>query len=143
MRRALPAAATLLIGFAAALPASASASASSVDAERTRYGKVLFDGDGRVLYLFTKEKGERPRCYRACARAWPPFLSDGRPEAEGAVRRRLLGTTKRKNGEKQVTYNGHPLYYYEHDDPGEILCHDVFEFGGDWLVVTARGRPAD
>ena len=126
----------------AALALPATAGATVVDTQQSRYGKVLFDGDGRVLYLFTKEETEKPRCYGGCAEAWPPFLV-GEPDATGAVKQKLLGTTKRRNGNVQGTYNGHPLYYYEHDDPGEILCHDVFEYGGDWLVVKPSGKPAD
>ncbi len=62
--------------------------------------------------------------------------------ALGGAKQRLLGTTRRKNGKLQATYAGHPLYYYVHDSPGNILCHDVVEFGGRWLVVKPSGKPA-
>ncbi len=52
---------------------------------------------------------------------------------------RSLGTTHRRGGTLQVTYAGHPLYYYSSDSPGQILCQDVEEFGGTWLVVSPRG----
>lgn len=139
MRRLLLFAVPLVL----ALLIPASAMATVVTATESRYGKVLFDGDGRVLYLFTKEKTDKPRCYGPCAKAWPPFVVGGTPDAEGATKQKLFGTTKRRNGNIQGTYNGHPLYYYEHDDPGEILCHDVFEYGGDWFVVTPKGKAAD
>ena len=58
------------------------------------------------------------------------------------MNRKLLGRTTRPDGRKQVTYNGHPLYFYVHDPKGQILCHNVFEFGGDWLVVRKSGNPA-
>lgn len=109
----------------------------------SQYGDVLFDGKGFSLYLFTDDKKDKSRCYGACAKAWPPFKTKGKPVAGTAVDASLLGTTKRRNGSKQVTYDGHPLYYYEHDDEaGEILCHDVSEFGGRWLVVQPDGDPA-
>jgi len=141
MRRALQIAALAVLALALAAPASAMG--ATITAHESRYGKVLFDGADRVLYLFTKEETEKPRCYGECAEAWPPFVVAGKPKAGDGAKGKHIGVTKRRNGSKQGTYNGHPLYYYEHDDPGEILCHDVFEYGGDWLVVTPRGKPAD
>ncbi len=96
---------------------------------------------GEAFYLFGKDRGPS-RCYGSCARAWPPVLTKGGPVAVGGVKQKLLGTTRRKNGRKQVTYAGHPLYYYVDDAPGRILCHDVSEFGGLWRVVKPNGRPA-
>lgn len=109
-----------------------------VDSE---FGRVVADRRGEALYLFDREKAGRSECYGACARAWPPLLTKGRPVAAG-VDQGLLGTTRRADGRHQVTYAGHPLYYYVSDSPGTILCHDVVEFGGTWLVVTPSGRPA-
>jgi predicted lipoprotein with Yx(FWY)xxD motif len=108
----------------------------------SQYGRVIADGKGEALYLFDKERGSKSRCYGACARAWPPVLTKGRPRAVKGAKQRLLGTTVRRNGKRQVTYAGHPLYYYVDDSPGTILCHDVDEFGGLWLVVKPNGRPA-
>ena len=71
--------------------------------------------------------------------SWP---RPGDPSPAAGPNPELLGTTRRKNGKLQVTYAGNPLYYYVHDTPGEILCHDVVEFGGLWLVVRPSGRPA-
>lgn len=105
------------------------------------FGRMLFDGEGQAIYLFDKERTSRPACYKACAQAWPPVLSDGIPNAAGAVRPALLGTTTRSDGTVQVTYGGHPLYYYAHEGPGQVLCHNVSEFGGLWLVVTPPGDP--
>jgi predicted lipoprotein with Yx(FWY)xxD motif len=106
------------------------------------YGTMLFDKSGQAIYLFDRESSERPRCYRGCAEAWPPVLTDGEPRATGRVKQRLLDTTERKDGTEQVTYAGHPLYYYAHEDKGEVLCHDVEEYGGVWLVVQPDGQPA-
>jgi predicted lipoprotein with Yx(FWY)xxD motif len=116
---------------------------AEVQVMSSQYGDVLFDGRGYALYLFTHDKQDKSRCYGACAKAWPPFKTKGKPVAGTGADASLLGKTKRKNGTKQVTYDGHPLYYYEHDDEvGEILCHDVEEFGGRWLVVQPDGNPA-
>jgi predicted lipoprotein with Yx(FWY)xxD motif len=108
---------------------------------KTRYGRILVDGRSRALYLFTRERSKRSRCYGDCATAWPPFLASGGARAGKGAKADLLGTTKRRDGKTQVTYNGHPLYYYVSDnEPGEVLCQDVEEFGGIWYVVSSRGR---
>jgi len=107
----------------------------------SRYGRMLFDGKGRAIYLFTREKGTRSRCYGQCAVAWPPVFTKGAPRARAGVDRKLLGTTRRRDGRRQVTYNGHPLYYYITDTrPGQITCQDITEFGGTWLVVAPSGN---
>jgi predicted lipoprotein with Yx(FWY)xxD motif len=69
-------------------------------------------------------------------------LTDGLPQARGAARFELLGAIQRRDGSLQVTYDGQPLYFYAHEDKGEVLCHNVSEFGGRWLVVTPGGEPA-
>ena len=105
------------------------------------YGRILADGKGRALYLFTKDD-EKSRCYGDCAKAWPPFITKGKPRARGNVKADLLGTVKRRNGKKQVTYKGHPLYYYVGDtEPGQVLCQAVLEYGGYWYVVKRSGEP--
>lgn len=105
------------------------------------YGRVVADGRGEALYLFGRDRSKRSRCYGECARAWPPVLTRGRPRAGKGIKARLLGVTKRKNGKLQVTYRNHPLYYYVADAPGRILCQNVDEFGGLWLVVKPSGKP--
>jgi predicted lipoprotein with Yx(FWY)xxD motif len=107
----------------------------------SRYGRMLFDSRGRAIYLFTKEKGSRSRCYGQCAVAWPPVFTRGRPRARSGVDRDLLATTRRRDGRRQVTYNGHPLYYYISDvRSGQVTCQNVVEFGGTWLVVDPAGN---
>jgi predicted lipoprotein with Yx(FWY)xxD motif len=107
----------------------------------SQYGRVIADRKGEAVYLFTKEQSGKSECYGACAEAWPPLLAKGKPRAGSGARSRLLGTTKRRGGARQVTYRGQPLYYYKDDSPGQILCQDVDEFGGRWLVVKPSGRP--
>ena len=98
---------------------------------------MLFDGSGRALYLF-----KRDSCSGACAKAWPPFLTTKTPKAGAGARVSLLGTTKRADGTLQVTYAGHPLYYFSGDTkPGQTKCQNVSNFGGLWLVVSPSGAP--
>jgi predicted lipoprotein with Yx(FWY)xxD motif len=107
----------------------------------SQFGRILADGRGQAVYLFDKEERGRSECYGDCAVAWPPVLTKGRPVAGRGARGRLLATTRRRGGERQVTYGGRPLYYYVADAPGRVLCHDVFEFGGLWLVLRSDGTP--
>jgi predicted lipoprotein with Yx(FWY)xxD motif len=107
----------------------------------SQFGQILGDGRGQAVYVFDAEDSSKPECYGACARAWPPVLTKGRPVAGQGVRGGRLGTTRRRSGKRQVTVNGRPLYYYIDDAPGRVLCHDVEEFGGLWLVVRRDGTP--
>src|SRR4051795_11487490 len=92
-------------GAAAATPAPmTSERGASVRVMSSRYGKVLFDGRSRALYLFTRERRKRSRCYGACAKAWPPLLTKGRPTAIRGADASLLATTRRRDGSAQVTY---------------------------------------
>jgi predicted lipoprotein with Yx(FWY)xxD motif len=129
-------------GSMAATQATAAKKTTKVQLRESKFGKVLFAGNGRVLYLFTSDMAGTSNCSGECAAAWPPFYARGKLVAGDGVNRKLLGRTTRPDGRKQVTYKGHPLYFYVHDPRGEILCHNVNEFGGDWLVVRASGKPA-
>ena len=140
---------TLLAGIAAstalaalAAPADSMTSAPTLTARSSAYGKILFDGRGYALYAFTRDpRGGKSHCYGACAQAWPVYYKHGAPTAGRGVSRRLIGFVKRKDGRRQVTYNGRPLYYYVNDRrPGQVLCQDVFEYGGRWLVVRPSGK---
>jgi predicted lipoprotein with Yx(FWY)xxD motif len=109
----------------------------------SQLGPVLFDGHNRALYLFTRDARNRSRCYGACAVAWPPFFAKGRPRAAQGVDQSLLGTIKRRDGRRQVSYKGQPLYFYIDDPRGQVLCNNVREFGGTWYALTAQGeRPS-
>jgi predicted lipoprotein with Yx(FWY)xxD motif len=132
---------------AAAAPTTTAQSAKSgggagttIKTSSSQYGQVLFDGDERAIYYFDKESGSTSECYGACAEAWPPVLTKGDPQAGSGAQAGLLGTAQRDDGTTQVTYDGHPLYYYVDDPNGEVLCHNVNEFGGLWLAVQGNGQ---
>jgi predicted lipoprotein with Yx(FWY)xxD motif len=111
------------------------ASAPTINVHASRYGPVVFDGRGFALYAFTADKPGRSTCFGACAKAWPPFIVTRRPTGNP-----LLGVTRRRDGRLQVTLAGRPLYHYVGDRrPGQILCQNVPEFGGTWLVVRKDG----
>jgi predicted lipoprotein with Yx(FWY)xxD motif len=121
--------------------AAGQATPQTLTLRSTRYGRILFDGRGRVLYGFTRDRRRGPsRCYGACARAWPVYLARGTVVRAGpGVRKSLIGKTRRRDGRLQFTYNGWPLYYYAHEGPGEVRCQNVDQFGGLWLVVRPNG----
>jgi predicted lipoprotein with Yx(FWY)xxD motif len=107
----------------------------------SQFGRVLFSGNDRALYLFTRDGRRKSRCYGDCAAAWPPFYARGKPRAASGVDASLLGTVKRRDGRRQVTYKGQPLYFYVHDPKRQVLCNDVVEFGGTWFALDAAGEP--
>lgn len=107
----------------------------------SEFGRMLFDRRGQAIYLFEPESAGTPACYGECEKAWPPVLTTARPQASKGADPDLLGTVRRRDGSRQVTYGGWPLYFYAHEGPGEVLCHDVFLNGGLWLAVGPDGRP--
>jgi predicted lipoprotein with Yx(FWY)xxD motif len=123
-------------------PRPSAAKGTTIITADSQFGAMLFDASGQAIYLFDAERGSRPECYGECAEDWPPVLTTGRPRAKGAVQGDLLGTTRRKDGRSQVTYAGHPLYLYAHEGKHQVLCHDIEEYGGLWLVVQPDGDPA-
>jgi predicted lipoprotein with Yx(FWY)xxD motif len=125
----------------AATPADQPAGTTIIAAD-SKFGSMLYDDSGQPIYLFDAETTSQPECDGKCADAWPPVLTEGTPRAKGAVRSDLLGTTRRKDGSVQITYAGHPLYFYAHEGKYQVLCHNVTEFGGTWLVVQPNGKPA-
>jgi predicted lipoprotein with Yx(FWY)xxD motif len=129
-----------LVGVVASAQAAPGA-AARVSVRSTEYGKTLFGPSGKVVYVFGADRGSTSRCYGVCAAAWPPLLTSAAPLAGPGVEAKLLGMTKRKNGTLQVTYNGHPLYYYEADKVGKIMCQHATMHGGLWLVIKPNGQP--
>jgi predicted lipoprotein with Yx(FWY)xxD motif len=127
-------------GSGAVAAADAAQAPATLTLRSSQFGRVLFDGRGRVLYGFTRDRRGGPsRCYGACAAAWPVYFAKGSMRAGAGVKKSLIGTTRRRDGRLQITYNGWPLYYYAHEGPGEVKCQNVDQFGGLWLVVRASG----
>lgn len=104
-------------------------------------GTIIVSSEGLTLYDFHKDKGGNSSCYGACASAWPPLLTEGEPKAEAGAMANQLGTTKRKDGTVQVTYNGWPLYTYAGDKaPGEANGNDIDQFGAEWYALMPNGE---
>jgi predicted lipoprotein with Yx(FWY)xxD motif len=113
---------------------------AAVTLAASKLGKVLVGPNGRTLYDFAADKTMKSTCYGACASLWPPLTVKGTPSAGPGVKASLLGTTKRTDGTTEVTYNGHPLYYYAGDTAaGDTTGQDINQFGALWYVLTADG----
>jgi predicted lipoprotein with Yx(FWY)xxD motif len=127
-------------------PTAEAAEAKAVTVQVTQndaLGRFLAEGDGRTLYLFMKDTKDTSNCYDKCAQSWPALLPAGQPTLMDGVNAALIGTTQRKDGASQLTYNGWPLYYFAKDQaPGDTSGQSV---GDVWWVVSAEGnaiRPA-
>jgi predicted lipoprotein with Yx(FWY)xxD motif len=108
---------------------------------QTKYGKALTSKTDQALYLFEKDKRNKSSCYGTCAKAWPPYVTDGQVRAGSGVKADLLGTLKRDDGKTQIAYNGHPLYYYIKDrSPGDATGQDLEDHGAEWYLVGANGQ---
>jgi predicted lipoprotein with Yx(FWY)xxD motif len=107
-------------------------------------GLVLADSEGRTLYAFSADSGGEPTCDGACEKAWPPLIvSKGEPEPSNGASAAKLGTAARKDGSRQVTYAGHPLYAFSGDkSPGEAKGNGASAFGGTWTALKGSGAPA-
>jgi predicted lipoprotein with Yx(FWY)xxD motif len=128
-------------------PASSSATANggaTVAVKGSTLGAILVDGKGRTLYLFEKDQGTTSSCYGACAGGWPPYTTNGAPRAGAGVSASLLGTTTRTDGKTEVTYHGHPLYYFAGDrKPGDSNGEGLKAFGAEWYVLSAAGNKVE
>jgi predicted lipoprotein with Yx(FWY)xxD motif len=103
-------------------------------------GTYLTDGSGRSLYLFASDHGGTSSCSGACVSAWPPLTSKGVPDASGGAKTSMLATISRSDGSKQVTYGGHPLYYFSGDSAaGQTNGQGVDGFGAKWWLVSPSG----
>jgi predicted lipoprotein with Yx(FWY)xxD motif len=136
--------AVLVTLVAAALAATAAVAStnksSSISLRTTKVGKVLVAANGRTLYLFTADTHKKSACYGQCAKYWPPLIG-AKPTVGTGLKASLAGTTKRKGGKLQVTYGGHPLYFFAQDKKaGDLNGQGFVHFGGTWWVVSAAGK---
>jgi predicted lipoprotein with Yx(FWY)xxD motif len=135
-----------LLGIAASLAAIASAStrtstaAATVKAGGSSLGRIVVDARGHTLYLFEKDTRTRSACSGTCAAYWPPALTTGKAVAGPGLKASLLGTIRRNDGRKQVTYAGHPLYRYVLDTrPGQVRGEGLQDFGAGWDALSPSG----
>lgn len=124
-----------------AASATSAAQGATVAVTTGSLGQFLVDGSGRTLYLFEADTGTKSTCDGACLGAWPAVTTSGAPQAGTGAQASLLGTTPRGDGTMQVTYNGHPLYYFAGDKkPGDTTGAGITSFGAGWDVVSPAGN---
>jgi predicted lipoprotein with Yx(FWY)xxD motif len=139
VRRALAALAVAAVA-AGCGTSSEAAGGTSIVVRNSQFGRILVNSKRQAIYLFQRDSKQKSNCYGDCAAAWPPVYTTGTPKALRGVRKSLLGTIKRRDGKTQVTYAGNPLYYYAHEGPGQVLCHNVRLNGGYWWVIGPDGK---
>jgi predicted lipoprotein with Yx(FWY)xxD motif len=120
---------------------TSNAGTSSVSVKQTPLGGILVGAGGRTLYLFQADKPNHSTLSRAGFVVWPAFTTSGTPRAAGGARAADIGTIGRSGGRHQVTYNGHPLYYFVGDrQAGSTAGQGLFEFGAKWYVLSPSGK---
>jgi predicted lipoprotein with Yx(FWY)xxD motif len=129
---------------AAAAPASGAAAGASggtvITTAKSSAGTFLTTGSGKAVYLWVKDTGDMSNCTGACAGAWPPVTTTGTATATGGAKASDIGTITRSDGTKQVTYDGHPLYYFSGDSgPGTATGQGSDGFGAKWWLVSPTG----
>lgn len=140
-----PTATTTPAASTSATGASSSAGGVMVSVKQSKDGTILAAGPKHLtVYLFEADKGGQSACSGACVSAWPPVTTGGEPQAGGSASSAKLGTISRSDGTKQVTYDGHPLYFFEKDgDAGDAYGQGVKGFGANWYVVAPSGNKID
>ena len=133
---------------ATASPSPASSPEASAEtikvATDAKLGTILVDGEGKTVYLFVKDTGTASTCYTDCATFWPPVVTKGAPIAGAGAQASLLGTTQRTDGTTEVTYAGHPLYYFLNDKAaGDTKGQGVNGFGALWWVMNPSGAAVE
>lgn len=140
----LPVAALIAAGCGTAIPPN-NGHQAAVEVTNSTLGRFLADGEGHTLYLFKRDEGGESYCNGACASVWPPFETDGKPRGMAGLPASSLGTIKRDDGDLQVTYRGHPLYFYAADASaaGKTKGEDVKQFGASWYVLGTNGKAVE
>jgi predicted lipoprotein with Yx(FWY)xxD motif len=127
-------------GGSASTNAAGAGGGISITTGHSSFGVIVTGSNGRAVYLFEKDAGTTSSCYGACAAAWPPVLTTGAPAATSGVSPALLGTVRRSDGTTQVTYAGHPLYYFAGDSrAGDVTGEGSQSFGAGWDLLTPTG----
>jgi predicted lipoprotein with Yx(FWY)xxD motif len=141
---AYPTASETTSSATATTPASGGATTVTVK-QASKLGTILAAGSKKLtVYMFEGDKGASSSCSGACASVWPPVTTSGAPSASGAASSSVLGTITRSDGTTQITYKGHPLYFFARDkDSGDAYGQGVKGFGADWYVLAPSGSKVD
>jgi predicted lipoprotein with Yx(FWY)xxD motif len=137
-----PAAAAPAANTSTASTTSSAAAATGITLKTAKGsgGTHLAGPNGHALYLWVADSGGKSACSGSCAKAWPPLLTKGKPAAGTGVDASDLGTVMRSDGSEQVTYKGHPLYYFVADtSAGSTKGQGSDGFGAKWWLIAPSG----
>jgi predicted lipoprotein with Yx(FWY)xxD motif len=116
---------------------SSSATAVTLKSVSSPLGTILVDQDGKTLYLFEADSKNKSNCSGGCLNLWPPLMADGTAKAGSGVTAGMIGTA---TGSSQVTYAGHPLYWFSGDtNAGDTNGQGLDDFGGEWYAISPAG----
>jgi predicted lipoprotein with Yx(FWY)xxD motif len=116
---------------------SSSATAVTLKAVSSPLGTILVDQDGKTLYLFEADSKNKSNCSGGCLNLWPPVMANGKATAGSGVTAGMIGTA---TGSSQVTYAGHPLYWFSGDtNAGDTNGQGLDDFGGKWYAISPAG----
>jgi predicted lipoprotein with Yx(FWY)xxD motif len=124
---------------------SATTGAALISTKHDKLGTILAAGSKRMtVYLFEGDKAAGSACTGACTQVWPPVTTTGQARSGGGAMAADLGTIMRSDGTRQVTYKGHPLYFFARDgDKGDAYGQGVKGFGASWYVLSPSGSKVD
>jgi len=126
------------LATATAVPAGASGATTLRLVSHGSLGKILVNGAGMTVYIFTADGPNKPTCTGGCASAWPPVTVAKGAKPKGGSGVSHLGTVL-SAGKLQVTWNHHPLYTYALDTKaGDVNGNGVKEGSGVWWAATAK-----
>ena len=116
---------------------SSSASAVTLKTASSPLGSILVDQDGKTLYLFEADSKNKSNCSGGCLNLWPPIMANGKATAGSGVSAGMIGAA---TGSSQVTYAGHPLYWFSGDTKaGDTNGEGLDDFGGEWYAISPAG----
>ena len=125
---------------AAGTPAGGPATATVIESHTGSAGPFLTNGSGRAVYLWSADSMNKSTCSGACAGVWPAVTATGKVTAADGAKAADLGTITRSDGTRQVTYGGHPLYYFAGDSgPAQTTGQGNDDFGAKWWLVAPAG----
>ena len=128
-------------GYGSGGTQTSTASAVTLKVASSSLGKILVDQDGKTLYLFEADSANKSNCSGGCLALWPPVMANGKATAGSGVSAGMIGTA---TGSSQVTYAGHPLYWFSGDpNAGDTNGEGLTDFGGAWYAVSPSGKAVD
>ena len=124
-----------------ATTSSPASGAVKIGTEQSKYGTIL-EANNKTLYALSSDTATTSSCSSTCAKVWPPLTVTAVPSFGPGVSQARFSHLSRSDGSQQLSYGGHPLYWFVHDTaPGQTSGEGIHAFGGVWDVVSVAGQP--